>query len=73
MAQAQIQSTIQLGLGEISGGSSLIGQGLSFQTAANQALIAAGEAQIKQDQTYSAALTSAFTALGSWAPKLLAA
>lgn len=65
MAQQQIQSTIQLGLGEISGGNSLIGQGLGFQNAANQTLIAAGEAQIKLDQQYSSSLTSAFGAIGS--------
>jgi hypothetical protein len=64
MAQQQIQTTIQLGLGEISGGSSLIGQGLSFESAANTALIAAGEAQIKLDQSYSSSLTSAFSAIG---------
>lgn len=65
MAQQQIQSTIQLGLGQISGGSSLIGQGLGFENAANQALLAAGEAQMKLDQQYSSSLTSAFTAIGS--------
>lgn len=60
MAQQQIQSTIQLGLGEISGGSGLMGQGLGFESAANQALIAAGDAQLKQDQNYSDSLTNAF-------------
>jgi len=47
MAQSQIQSTIQLGLGEISGGNSLISSGLSYDNAANQALLAAGQAQIQ--------------------------
>lgn len=65
MAQQQIQSTIQLGLGAISGGNSLISSGLGFENAANQALIAAGEAQIKQDTAYSSSLTSAFTAIGT--------
>lgn len=64
MAQQQIQTTIQLGLGQISGGSSLSGQALGFTNAANQALIAAGEAQIKLDKQYSDSLTSAFTAIG---------
>lgn len=64
MSQQQIQTTIQLGLGEISGGSSLIGQELGFTNAANQALIAAGEAQIKLDTQYSDSLTKAFTAIG---------
>lgn len=67
MAQEQIRSTITLGLGEITGGSSLSGQALGFTNAANQALIAAGEAQIKMDENYSKSLTSAFTAIGSMA------
>jgi hypothetical protein len=65
MAQQQIQSTIQLGLGELSSGSSLIGQGLGFENAANQALIAAGQAQIQLDTSYSTNLTSAFSAIGT--------
>jgi len=65
MAQSQIQSTIQLGLGEISGGTSLTGQALGYENAANQALLQAGEAQLKQDQQYSSSLTSAFGAIGS--------
>lgn len=63
MAQQQIQTTIQLGLGEISGGGSLIGQGLSFENAANQALISGGQAQLAQDKNYSDSLTSAFTSI----------
>jgi len=77
MAQQQIQTTIQLGLGEISSGSSLTGQGLGFENAANQALLAAGQAQLQQDKSYSDSLTSAFTSIGSMfakaAPLLLAA
>jgi hypothetical protein len=65
MAQQQIQTTIQLGLGEISGGSSLIGQGLGFQNAANNVLLQAGEAQLKSDQAYSSNLMSAFTSIGT--------
>lgn len=65
MAAQQIQTTIQLGLGETSAGSSLIGQGLGFQNAANQALITAGEAQVKLDTAYSSSLTSAFSAIGT--------
>jgi hypothetical protein len=65
MAQQQIQTTIQLGLGEISAGSSLSGQGLGFESAANQALLASGEAQLKMDQQYSSNLTAAFTAIGT--------
>lgn len=77
MAQQQIQTTIQLGLGEISGGNALIGQGLGFENAANNILLQAGEAQMKQDQAYSSNLMSAFTSIGSMfakaAPMLLAA
>jgi hypothetical protein len=65
MAQQQIQSTIQLGLGELSGGNSLISEGLGFENAANQALLQAGQAQIQQDQQYSSSLTGAFGAIGS--------
>jgi hypothetical protein len=64
MAQQEIQSTIQLGLGEISGGTSLDSQGLQFESAANQALIAAGQAQLQLDQSFSSNLTAAFGAVG---------
>jgi hypothetical protein len=67
MAQQQIQSTIQLGLGEISGGSSLIGQGQGFENAANQALIAAGNAQMQQDKNYSDSLTNVFSGIAKMA------
>jgi hypothetical protein len=63
MAQQQIQTTLQLGLGEISSGTSMIGQGAGIENAANQILLQAGEAQIKQDQAYSSSLTGAFTAI----------
>ena len=65
MAQQQIQTTIQLGLGEISGGNSLIGQGLGFESAANQALLQAAQAQMAADKDYSSSLTSAFSAIGT--------
>jgi hypothetical protein len=65
MAQQQIQSTIKLGLGEISGGNSLMSTGQSEISAATQALMAAGEAQLKLDTSYSSNLTSAFGAIGS--------
>jgi hypothetical protein len=63
MAQSQIQSTIQLGLGEISGGNSLIGEGLGFDNAANQILLQAGQAQLQQDKNYSDSLTSVFSGI----------
>lgn len=65
MAQAQIQTTIQLGLGEVSGGNSLIGQGSGMENAANQILLQAGQAQLQLDQQYSSSLSSAFGAIGS--------
>lgn len=68
MAQQQIQTTIQLGLGEISGGNSLIGSGMGFENAANQALLQAGQAQMQADKNYSDSLTSAFTAIGKMLP-----
>lgn len=71
MAQQQIQSTIQLGLGEVSGGNSLISSGLGFENASNQALIAAGQAQLQQDKSYSDSLTSAFSAIAGMAAKAL--
>ena len=49
---------------EISGGSSLIGKGLGFESADSQALIAAGGAQIESDNQYSSSLTSTFSAIG---------
>jgi hypothetical protein len=64
MAQQEIQTTIQLGLGEISGGNSLASTGLGFENAANQALITAGQAQLQQDKNYSDSLTAAFTSIG---------
>lgn len=65
MAQQQIQSTIALGLGELSAGSNMTGQALSFENAADSALIAAGQAQIQQDKSYSDSLTSVFSSIGN--------
>lgn len=65
MAQQQIQTTIALGLGEVSAGSTFMGQGATDIGAATNALITAGNAQIQLDTNYSNALTSVFTAIGS--------
>lgn len=67
MAQQQIQTTVALGLGELSAGSNMTQEGLGFQNAANQALIAAGQAQLQLDTNYSNALTGVFSAIGSMA------
>lgn len=64
MAQQQIQSTIALGLGELSSGSSLFGQALGFDQAAINALIQSGQAQIHSDEAYRKSLTEAFSAIG---------
>ena len=65
MSQQQIQSTIALGLGESQIGMGLSGQSLSFENAANQALITAGRAQLQQDKDYSTALTGAFSSIAT--------
>jgi hypothetical protein len=74
LSQQYIQSTIALGLGEVGAGtqySGLAGQfgqlSLSATGQANQALIAAGQAQLQQNQTYNQSLTGMFQALGSLA------
>lgn len=64
MAQQQIQSSIALGLGQLSAGANFSGQGLGFTNAANQALIQAGNAQIAQDKSYSDSLSAAFSSIG---------
>ena len=66
MAQQQIQSTIQLGLGEISAG-----QG--FESQANQALVQAGQAQLNADKAYSDSLTSVFSSIAKILPAAIAA
>lgn len=71
MAQAEIQSTIQLGLGELSGGNSLISQGLGFENAANQVLLQAAQAQMAADKSYSDSLTGAFSAVAKMLPGIL--
>ena|ERR1700722_19857781 len=65
MAQSEIQSTIALGLGETSAGSNFTGQAGQYESAADQALIAAGQAQMQSDQAYSTALSGVFSAIGS--------
>lgn len=63
MAQQQIQTTIQLGLGETSAGTSLESLGLGYESSANQALVAAGTAQMQNDQNYNGAIQNAFSAM----------
>jgi hypothetical protein len=64
MAQQQIQTTIQLGLGELSSGSNFSGQSLAASSAASNILLQAGQAQLQQDKAYSDSLTSAFSSIG---------
>ena len=63
-SQAMIDSTIKLGLGEVTAGSTFFGQGVGAETAASNELIEAGNAQLKNDQAYSTALSGAFAAIG---------
>lgn len=79
MAQQQIQTTVQLGLGELSSGASFSGQALGYSNAASNILLQAGQAQLQQDKDYSQALTNSFSSIGqlfgsalSALPKLLA-
>jgi hypothetical protein len=65
MAQQDIQSSIALGLGQISEGNAITSESLGFENAANTALIAAGNAQIQADQSYSNALSGVFSAIGT--------
>lgn len=64
MAQEQIRTTIQLGLGELSAGGNFSGQSAQFSSAANNILLEAGKAQLAQDKAYSDSLTSAFSSIG---------
>jgi hypothetical protein len=63
-SQAMIDSTIKLGLGEGQLGSTFTGQGEADENAATNALIEAGNAQLKNDQAYNTALSGAFQAIG---------
>ena len=64
MAQDQIRSSIQLGLGELSSAGSFAGQAVSESTAASNILIQAGQAQLAQDKAYSDSLTNVFGSIG---------
>ena len=72
LGQKYIQSSIALGLGEIQAGQGFAGLGaqygqlgLGYQSEADRDLIAAGDAQLKQNATYTSALSAAFGAIGS--------
>lgn len=73
MAQQQIQSTIQLGLGELGGAASFSGQALAESTAASNLLLQAGQAQLAQDKAYSDSLTSVFASIGKIAGAIIPA
>jgi hypothetical protein len=77
MAQQQIQTTLALGFGEISAGTTMTGQGLQFTNAGDQILYQIAQQQISQNNSFNSALTSAFGAIGSMfakaAPLVLAA
>ena len=63
MAQQEIQTTIQLGLGELTSGSSFFGQSLGFDQTAVNTLISAGQAQLKQDEEYRKTLSDTFSSI----------
>ena len=70
MAQQFIQSSIALGFGQVQAGTTMTGQASADISAADQALIAAGQAQIQQDTNYSNSLTSVFSSIASLAGKI---
>ena len=71
MGQQFIQSSIALGFGQVTAGTTMTGQASADISAADQALIAAGQAQIQQDTNYSNSLTSVFSTIGSMFGKIL--
>jgi len=72
MAQKEIQSTIQLGFGELSASSQFTQESLGFSQAAANILLQAGKAQLDQDKAYSDSLTSAFASFAKIAGAVLA-
>jgi hypothetical protein len=71
MAQSYLDTTIKIGLGELGAGTQLTGQALGFESAANNALMAAGNAQIQLDKQYSDSFTNLFGSLGKMAGSIL--
>lgn len=63
MAQQFIQTTIQLGASELSAGSSFMTAGTAEENAATGAMLQVGQAQLKNDEDYSNAVSAAFGAL----------
>lgn len=63
MAQKEIQTTIQLGFGEISAAGSFTQESLGYSQAAANILLQAGQAQLKEDQSYSQELQTAFSSV----------
>jgi hypothetical protein len=57
-------SAAGVGTGLISAGASVTGLGLNFESAAANNLIAAGQAQVQNDQAYQQAVAGAFAAVG---------
>src|SRR5215831_1305531 len=65
MAQQYIQSTIALAGSQMAAGGGLIGRSQAEQNAANQVMIAAGQAQIQLDTNYSNQMAAMFKAIGT--------
>jgi hypothetical protein len=72
MAQKEIQTTIQLGFGELSSAATFTQESLGYSQAAANILMQAGKAQLEQDKAYSDSLTSAFASFAKIAGAVLA-
>ena len=72
MAQKEIQTTIQLGFGELSAASQFTQESLGYSQAAANILMQAGKAQLDADKAYSDSLTSAFASFAKIAGAVLA-
>jgi hypothetical protein len=64
MAQKEIQTTIQLGFGELSAAGTFTQESLGYSQAAANILMEAGKQQLEADKAYTEALTSAMTGIG---------
>jgi hypothetical protein len=72
MAQQDIQTTLQIGFGELTAAQGEFSTSLGYSTAAAKILEDAGNAQLKQDQAYSQSLTNAFASIAKMAGTILA-
>jgi hypothetical protein len=64
MAQQEIQTTLQIGFGELTASAQESQLSLGYSDAAAKILQVMGDAQLKQDQAYSQSLTNMFSTIG---------